>query len=123
MESHLLKRNEQRIKRSWRVRKHVKGSAGRPRLSISKTNKHIAVQLIDDDLGVTLAGIGTMSKEFRAPGFKGRTKEAARQVGTRIAQLAKEKQIEAVVFDRGRFKFHGIVAELANAARAAGLQF
>lgn len=119
MESNLLTRNRQRIKRAFRVRKHVRGSADKPRLSVSKTNVHISVQLIDDEKGITLASAGTMHKDMRGK----KSKESARLVGTKIADLAKEKQIQRVVFDRGRHKFHGLIKELAGAARDAGLQF
>lgn len=124
MESNLLKRNKKRIKRVMRVRKHLKGSSTKPRLSVYKSNQHISAQIIDDDTGMTLAGIGTMSKELNQKGKPLRkSKTAAKEIGTRIAKLAKEKNVERVVFDRGRFKFHGLIAELANAAREAGLQF
>jgi large subunit ribosomal protein L18 len=124
MESNLLKRNHKRIKRVMRVRKRLKGSALKPRLSVYKSNYHISAQIIDDETGVTLAGIGTMSKELKKNGKQSRkSKSTAKEIGTRIAKLAKEKNVEQVVFDRGRFKFHGLIAELANAAREAGLQF
>ncbi|MBI2743891.1 MAG: 50S ribosomal protein L18 [Chlamydiales bacterium] len=124
MESNLVQRTEKRIKRVMRIRKHLRGSSVKPRFSVYKSNQHIAAQIIDDETGVTLAGIGTMSKEFKQKGKQVRkSKTTAKEVGTRIAKLAKEKNIDRVVFDRGRFKFHGLIAELANAAREAGLQF
>jgi large subunit ribosomal protein L18 len=103
-----------------RVRKTLHGNAERPRLSVSKTNCHIYAQLIDDDNSVTLAGFGTLSKEMSV---KKKSKESAREIGKQIAELAKKKNINSVIFDRGRYKFHGIIAELANGAREAGLQF
>ncbi len=123
MDNSLKKRNERRIKRKLRVRKHVRGSADKPRLSVFKTNKHISAQLIDDENHVTILSAGTMHKEFRAGELGKKSKEAAKQVGLKIAELAKQKQIQKIVFDRGRYKFHGVVAELANAAREAGMQF
>lgn len=124
MDQNLNKRVVKRQKRVWRVRKKVKRSSSLPRLSVHKSNQHLFAQIIDDENGITLAGIGTMSKEL---GSKGKTlrksKSAAKEVGAKIAELAKEKNIEKVVFDRGRFKFHGLIAELANAAREAGLKF
>lgn len=93
----------------------------KPRLSVSKSNRNIYAQLIDDENRVTLGGIGTLSKADKTKA--GKSKESARMIGSQIAQIAKEKNIDTVVFDRGRFKFHGIIAELANAAREAGLQF
>ncbi len=119
MESRLLTRNRQRIKRSLRVRKKVRGSADKPRLSVCKSNVHISAQLIDDETGITLFSAGTMQKDI---GGK-KSKETARLVGAKIADLAKQKQIQRVVFDRGRHKFHGLIQELAAAAREAGLQF
>ncbi len=116
------KENRKRARKSrvMRVRKSLHGNGERPRLSVSKTNRHIYAQLIDDDRAITLAGIGTLSK---ASHMKKKSKESAREIGRQIAELAKKKNINSVVFDRGRYQFHGIVAELANAAREAGLQF
>lgn len=123
MDNSKTRRLRARRTRVMRVRKKLKGTDVRPRLSVSKTNLHIYAQLIDDVNGVTLAGIGTLSKPNKSASFKGRSKEAARQIGKQIAELAKQKKIDAVIFDRGRYKFHGIIAELANSAREAGLQF
>ena len=109
--------------RVMRVRSKVRGSSERPRLSVSKTNTHIYAQLIDDVKGVTLAGIGTRSKENQNTAYNGKSKESARHIGKQIGELAKKKSIESVIFDRGRFKYHGVVAELAAGAREAGLQF
>ncbi len=117
MNKDLLKRNVRRQKRALRVRKHVRGSAAKPRLSVLKSNRHLSVQLIDDDLGITLGSAGTVQHG------KKKSKESAKEIGTMIANLAKEKQIQTVVFDRGRYKFHGLIAELAKGAREAGLQF
>ncbi len=113
-------RKRARTNRVFRVRKNLHGSAERPRLSVSKTNCHIYAQLIDDENSVTLAGFGTQSKEASV---KRKSKESAREIGKQIAELAKKRNINSVIFDRGRYKFHGVVAELANSAREAGLQF
>ncbi len=113
-------RNRARKSRVFRVRKNLHGSAERPRLSVSKTNCHIYAQLIDDDKAVTLAGFGTLSK---TSSVKKKSKETAREIGKQIAELAKKQNINSVIFDRGRYKFHGVIAELANGAREAGLQF
>jgi len=121
MENNLSKRNEKRHKRILRVRKKVKGSAQKPRLSVLKTNRHISVQLIDDENHITLASAGTNSKSQATLAKK--SKESAKQIGKQIAEIAKSKNIDKIVFDRGRLKYHGIIAELANAAREAGLQF
>jgi large subunit ribosomal protein L18 len=119
MESQIKVRNRQRLKRAMRVRKQVRGTADKPRLSVCKTNVHISAQLIDDEKGITLVSAGTMNKDIG----KKKSKETAKLVGSKIADLAKQKQIVTVVFDRGRHKYHGLIKELAGAAREAGLQF
>lgn len=123
MRNTVIKNSELKRKRAQRVRKHIHGNSNRPRLCVVKTNQHIHVQLIDDDAGVTLGHISTFSKEFRNTEFNRRNKTSAKKLGERIAEIAKEKNIKEVIFDRGPFKFHGVLAELANAAREAGLQF
>ena len=112
-----------RKSRALRVRKTLKGSPNRPRLSVSKTNKHLFAQLIDDESGKCLMGIGTRSKELKETKYNKKSKESAAHIGVLIARAAKEKNIERVVFDRGRFKYHGIVAALADAARSEGLKY
>lgn len=121
MENSLIKRNERRERRVWRVRKKVRGNADRPRLCVYKTNQHISAQIIDDENQKTIISAGTQHKDFGKQGRK--SKESARQVGKLLAERAKQKSISAVIFDRGRYKFHGIIAELAAGAREAGLQF
>ncbi len=123
MENSKKRRNKARQSRVFRVRKHVRGTAEKPRLTVSKTNCHLYAQLVDDEKGMTLAGIGTLSKENKGTEHNCKSKESARLIGSQIAELAKKSNIDTVVFDRGRYKFHGIIAELANAAREAGLQF
>ena len=103
-----------------RVRKKTKGNAARPRLCVFKSLTHIGAQLIDDEKGVTLLSYSTLSKE--AKGQK-RTKEGANSIGKKLAELAKGKKIEEVVFDRGRYNYHGLVAALAEGAREGGLKF
>ena len=120
MDKSLTRRNRSRKARVFRVRKKVRGTADKPRLTVSKTNAHLYVQLIDDEKSLTLVGMGTLSKKN---GKARKSKETAQKIGKDIAAAAKKLQIERVVFDRGRHKFHGIVAELANSAREAGLQF
>ena len=123
MENGISKRNKKRARRTLRNRKHVRGTEARPRLSVFKSNVHLSAQIIDDEKGVTLAGLGTLSKEFQGTKFAKKSKEAAKEIGSKLAVLAKSKGVNAVVFDRGRLKYHGVIAELANAAREAGLQF
>ena len=123
MDNTLSKRHNARAKRVMRVRKKLHGSSERPRLSVLKSNAHIYAQLIDDDKGVTLAGIGTLSKPNQKTSFNRKSKEAAREIGKQIAEMAKKHNVQTVIFDRGRYKYHGIIAELATAAHEAGLQF
>lgn len=115
------RRRESRLRRHRRVRKKVQGTAARPRLSVFRSSRHISVQLIDDIAGVTVASASTLEADLR--GAPGGNVAAARAVGTLIAQRALDSGITAVTFDRGGYKYHGRVAELANAARAAGLEF
>lgn len=117
------KNYKKKVKRALRVRKHLRGTAAKPRLCVIKSNAHIQVQLIDDHAGVTLGSTATYSKEFRDTEFNRRNKASAKKIGEKIAQIAQEKNIKEVIFDRGPSKYHGVLAELANAARAAGLQF
>lgn len=122
--NNLAKKNHQlREKRAMRVRKKVRGTSAKPRLCVVKSNCHIQVQLIDDESGHTLGGTATFAKEFRTTEFNKKNKASARKIGEHIAQIAKSKNIKEVVFDRGPSKYHGILAELADAARAGGLQF
>lgn len=110
------------LKRRLRVRNKLrKMAAGRPRLSVHRSNKNISVQLIDDVRGVTLASASTLEKDL---GLVGKNNvEAATKVGTTIAERAKQAGVEEVYFDRGGFLFHGKVKALADAAREGGLKF
>jgi large subunit ribosomal protein L18 len=119
----LKKRNVRRQRRMLRVRRETKGTAEKPRLSVFKSNKHIFAQLIDDDKGITIASAGSMTKQLKDKNLGKRSKEAAKQVGALIAEAAKQKSITRAVFDRGFNKYHGLLAEVANAARETGLQF
>lgn len=112
-----------RQKRAFRVRKKLRGTNTKPRLCVIKSNKHIQVQLIDDESGKTLGATGTFAKEFRETEFAKKNKASAAKLGEKIAEIAKGQNVNEVVFDRGPFKYHGILAALADSARAAGLQF
>lgn len=116
-------KNKARLKRHLRVRKKISGTTARPRLSVYRSSKHIYVQLIDDETGVTLASASTIDKELAGQVGNGGNVEAARKVGELIAQRAKAKGFESVVFDRGGYLYHGRIQALADAAREAGLQF
>jgi large subunit ribosomal protein L18 len=122
MLNELRNRDVRRQRSSFRGRKRVRGSAEKPRLSVFKSNLHLFAQLIDDESGFTLASAGTVMKELRQKKL-GKGKEAAREIGLRLAEAAKQKNIQCVVFDRGHNKYHGLLAEVANAARESGLQF
>ena len=112
--------NKARAKRHARVRAKISGTPERPRLNVYRSTKHIYAQLIDDVNGVTLASASSMDKAFEGEG--GNT-EAARKVGTKIAERALAKNITEVVFDRGGYLYHGRVKELAEGAREGGLKF
>jgi large subunit ribosomal protein L18 len=111
--------NLRRQRRKTGIRKGVFGSAQKPRLSVFRSSKHIYAQLIDDFAGKTLASASTV----QAKAEKGGNVDAAKQIGTQIAEKAKAAGIEAVAFDRNGFKYHGRVKALADAAREGGLKF
>ncbi|HUF98662.1 MAG TPA: 50S ribosomal protein L18 [Ilumatobacter sp.] len=115
-------RRQGRIRRHRRVRKKVHGTAARPRLAVHRSNKHISVQVIDDDSGRTLAAASTTELDLRTAG-SGATVDAATRVGQLVGERAKAAGINTVVFDRGGFAYHGRVAAIAEAARNAGLEF
>ena len=116
-----VKTNDSRRRRHLRVRKKVHGSAARPRLAVFRSNRHIYAQVIDDVSGRTLASASTMEPSVRGDGTG--TVGAARSVGERVADRAKNAGVNTVVFDRGGFKYHGRVAAVADGARSAGLEF
>ena len=113
-------RKMERERRHLRVRRKVSGTAERPRLCVFRSNSNIYVQVIDDVAGNTLVSASTLDKEAKT---KHANKEAAKEVGALIAKKAKAKKIETVVFDRGGYIYHGIIKELAEAAREGGLKF
>jgi len=113
-------RKAERERRHLRVRKKISGTAECPRLCVYKSNKNIFVQIIDDVKEVTLTQASTLDKEVKT---KYSNKQAAKEVGELIAKRALEKNIKSVVFDRGGYIYHGIVKELAEAARKGGLEF
>lgn len=115
-------RREGRLRRHRRVRKKIHGTAERPRLAVHRSNKHLTVQVIDDDAGVTLAAASTNEPDLRSSGSGG-TVDAATRVGSLIAERAKAAGVTKVVFDRGGFAYHGRIAAVAAAARDAGLEF
>ena len=115
--------NKQRWRRTNRVRKKLRGDAECPRLSVRRSNKHLYCQLIDDEAGKTIASASTRDKNLAGQIQYGGNCEAAKIVGLAIAERAKAVGIKRARFDRASYKFHGRVAELANAAREGGLEF
>lgn len=111
------------LRRRKRVRQKISGTGDRPRLSVFRSSKHIYAQLINDELGVTVAEASTLSAELKETLSNGGNVKAAESVGALIAQKAKQKEIETVVFDRGGHLYHGRIKALAEAAKAEGLKF
>ena len=119
----LRSRNKLRVRRHDRIRKRLKGSAERPRLSVFRSLHHVYAQVIDDATGRTVVAASTREQAV-AEGLTSKASTAAAQrVGEIVAQRAKEKGVTAVVFDRGGYKYHGRIKALADAARSAGLEF
>jgi large subunit ribosomal protein L18 len=110
-----------KTRRHARIRAKVSGTAERPRLAVFRSNRHIVAQVIDDSIGHTIAAASTVEASIRG-GATGNV-EAAKAIGALVAERAKDKGVTAVVFDRGGSTYHGRVAALAEAARAAGLEF
>lgn len=109
----MLTKKEMRIRRHYRVRNKVSGTAARPRMAVYRSNKRLEVQFVDDDAHVTVAGVSSSEKNLAA----------AKALGTKAAEAAKAKGIEQVVFDRGGFAFGQNLRALADSAREAGLKF
>lgn len=115
-----VERNKLRLKRKRRIRKKISGTADRPRLCVFRSPKHVFVQVIDDDKGITLASAGSIGKatDKRRAGV-----DVCKEVGKKLAEKCKEQNINTVVFDKGGYAYHGRVKALADAAREAGLIF
>jgi large subunit ribosomal protein L18 len=110
-----------RARRAFRVRKKVAGTASRPRLVVSRSSRHLFVQVIDDSQGKTLAYASTMETDLRAD--KGDKTAKSKAIGALIASRAKAAGVTAVVFDRAGNKYHGRIAAVADSARENGLEF
>ena len=110
----------QRIKRHKRVRAKISGTPERPRLNVFRSETNIYAQIIDDTKGITLVSASSLEKDFECDGTK---TDAAKKVGMIVAERAKAKGIDMVVFDRGGYLYHGRVQALAEGAREGGLQF
>ena len=113
-------RKMERARRHARVRRKISGTAERPRLCVYRSNTNLYVQVIDDVAGNTLVSASTLDKNVKT---KKANKEAAKELGTLIAKKALDKKIDTVVFDRSGYIYHGVVKELAEAAREGGLKF
>jgi large subunit ribosomal protein L18 len=118
---HTSARVASRLRRLVRGRKKVSGTAERPRLVVTRSSKHISVQVVDDLVGRTLASASTMEADVRST--EGDKSARARKVGELVAERAKAAGVESVVFDRAGHKYHGRVAALADGAREGGLAF
>ena len=118
---HTAARTKSRLRRQVRGRKKISGTAERPRLVVTRSTKHITVQVVDDLVGKTLAYASTMEADLR--GFTGDKTAKAKKVGELVAERAKSAGVDDVVFDRAGNKYHGRIAALADGARAGGLTF
>ena len=114
-------KNVARRRRHLRVRKRVTGTTARPRMVVTRSSRHVFVQVVDDVAGRTLASASTMEADLR--GFDGDKTAKARKVGELVAERAKSAGVDGVVFDRAGNKYHGRIAALADGARAGGLTF
>jgi large subunit ribosomal protein L18 len=116
-------RKQRRVKIRRRYRQAIRGTANRPRLSVYRSLRHVYAQIIDDESGVTLASASTLEKaavgSLKATG----NRDAGTLLGKLIAERAKEHGVESVVFDRGGFRYHGVIRAIADGAREAGLKF
>jgi large subunit ribosomal protein L18 len=115
--------NDVRLRIHERIRKHLTGSPARPRLAVFRSNKHIYAQIIDDSKGTTVTAASTLDVDAKQSVKHGGNVAAAKAVGKLVAERAKAKGIETVLFDRGGYLYHGRVKALAEAAREAGLKF
>lgn len=113
----------QRMRRRFRVRKRTRSAVDRPRLSVFRSHKHIYAQLIDDLEGRTLLSVSSRDKDLQSSVAYGGNKQAAEAIGKAVAERALAAGVKQVCFDRREYKYHGRVAALADAARAAGLSF
>ncbi len=116
-------KTQRRLRRRRGIRKRVRGTSERPRLTVFRSGKHIYAQIVDDDAGLTVCEASTRSKQLRDQIESGGNVAAARTVGAALAERAKAKDIDRVCFDRSGFRYHGRIKALAEAAREGGLGF
>ena len=117
-----FKKRARRQRRRHRIRKLVTGTPERPRLVVHRSLRNIEAQIVDDTAGHSLVGLSTLSKELRGNQFDNRVAQG-KEIGKQLAEKAKEKGIDKVVFDRSGFLYHGIIKAVAEGAREGGLQF
>jgi large subunit ribosomal protein L18 len=116
----MLEKDRKRLRRKVHIRKRVSGTTERPRMTVTKSNRSISVQIIDDSKGHTLASVSTLEKDLKA--IKA-TVAGAAQLGEIMGKRLLEKNIKTVVFDRNGYLYHGIVKALADGTRKAGIEF
>ena len=121
--SRITDRKLRRSKVKRRSRTRLQGTAERPRLAVFRSLRHVYAQVIDDEHGVTLASVSTLEKASTGDLKSTGNREAAKRVGELIAERAKSQGVEAVIFDRGGFPYHGVIRAIAEGAREAGLKF
>jgi len=121
--SRIKDRKQRRARVRRRYRNTVRGTTARPRLAVYRSLRHVYAQVIDDEAGNTLVAASSLEKDVAGSASHCGNAEAAKLVGKAIAERAKEKGFETVVFDRGGFNYHGVVRAMADAAREAGLKF
>jgi len=121
--SRITDRKQRRDKSKRRFRKHVRGTAQRPRLTVFRSLRHLYAQIIDDERGVTIAAVSTLEKASAGDLGSTGNREAGKKVGELIAERAKSVGVDTVVFDRGGFQYHGVIRAIAEGAREAGLKF
>ena len=116
-------RRAARLRRQIRVRKKISGTTARPRLNVFRSLEHIYAQVIDDEVGTTIASASTVDRELRGKVGSMKKVDQAKEIGKVVAERAKAKGIETVVFDRGGFPYHGRIKALAEGSREGGLTF
>ncbi len=119
----LIKREHDRLRRHYRLRKKISGTSQRPRLCVHRSHKNLTVQIIDDSKSITLLSVSTSDSNFKELKIKGSNLDGAKQLGKLMADLAIKTGIKEIVFDRGGYIYHGRIKALADSAREAGLKF
>jgi large subunit ribosomal protein L18 len=120
--SRVKDRKQRRVRMKRRYRDAVRGTANRPRLAVYRSLRHVYAQVIDDDKGVTMVSASTLEKSTSDVADGTANREAGKRLGKVIAERAKEQGVETVVFDRGGFRYHGVIRAIAEGAREAGLK-